>query len=155
MRKISEKAMSRKMLRCWNSTREISKRAPHQLFWPNICDKEEKTSVNCTATTIKFLRFFWHVNLRRESSASSWPNAIRQKVRRGKAPIRTAGRTGISAKRRGSDSYPRQVTAPGIPWWIECAASAGEDAAPMSLHWKLTLCRMHSVMICGCVRTCE
>lgn len=56
MRKISENAMSRKMLRCWNSTSEIIKRAPHQLFWPIIYEinnkNEEKTSVNCTATIV-------------------------------------------------------------------------------------------------------
>lgn len=32
MRKISENAINLKILRCWNSTNEIIKRAPHQLF---------------------------------------------------------------------------------------------------------------------------
>lgn len=34
MRKISEKAMSLKMFRDWNSTREIRRRAPHHELWP-------------------------------------------------------------------------------------------------------------------------
>lgn len=45
IRKISEKAINLKMFLCWNSTSEINKRAPHQLFWPNICN-EEKTELN-------------------------------------------------------------------------------------------------------------
>lgn len=41
MRKISENAINLKMFLCWNSTNEIIRRAPHQLFWPNICKKRE------------------------------------------------------------------------------------------------------------------
>lgn len=46
MRKISENAIRRKMFLCWNSTSEINKRAPHQLFWPNICERENTRLVN-------------------------------------------------------------------------------------------------------------
>lgn len=53
IRKISEKAINLKMFLCWNSTSEINKRAPHQLFWPNICKrkKEKINLVECTATS--------------------------------------------------------------------------------------------------------
>lgn len=44
MRKISENAINLKIFRCWNSTKDIIKRAPHQLFWPNICKSKRKSN---------------------------------------------------------------------------------------------------------------
>lgn len=40
IKKISEKATKRRIFDVCSSTMEISKRAPHHEFWPNVCKKK-------------------------------------------------------------------------------------------------------------------
>lgn len=44
IKKISEKATKRRMFDVCNSTMEMSKRAPHHEFWPNVWKNNGKKS---------------------------------------------------------------------------------------------------------------